>query len=95
MEVNLVSDNLFYRAEVANNKNMYSNIHAISAGLDVDLGMKDTSARENLTIRSKALFVNLFPFSVSSRAPVRCLRSTLRGRCRKNRRRPARHRRRP
>lgn len=31
-------------------KNMYSNIHAISAGLDVDLGMKDTSAPQIILI---------------------------------------------
>lgn len=34
MEVNLTSENLFYRAEVANNKNMYSNIDLIMPKLE-------------------------------------------------------------
>ena len=34
MEVNLSSDNMFYRAEVANNKNMYSNIDLVMPKLE-------------------------------------------------------------
>ena len=50
MEVNLASDNLFYRAEVANNKNMYSNIDLVMPKLEKQI----VRAKERVIDKNRA-----------------------------------------